>query len=289
MFYEPEKIEPALCCSLCHRRFSGVVKLIPECGNSICADCHEDLREELEKLPAQYTCKVCDEGDHLFPAKGLPNNKSLMNLANTAPSERPLSEQAKKLREAVERVDEEIKRLGSFDPEQYIFEHFGTLEVEVSEAAESAVKHINDIESELLGQIKERRQECLASLKARLSAQQATSEQAASKLQQEIGKVSREASEFVLKWNDFFQRVNSTTASEEEVPTALDQAQAVLDEIKKCEEAFMMEATSGRKIRFEVNDLFLKTRDHLGKLASYSVKEGEFIQKENCSSHSRGS
>ena len=146
MFYEKEKIDRLLCCSFCVHQFSDVVKLIPECGNSICGECEDQLRDELENLPAKYTCKACGEEGHLFPKKGFVNNKSLMNLIKTAPSERPLSKEAKKVRELAERVDEEMKRLESFDPEQYIREHFEQLESEVNEAAESAVKHINEIQ-----------------------------------------------------------------------------------------------------------------------------------------------
>ena len=91
MFYEKETIDRLLYCSFCGVRFSDVVKLIPECGNSICGECHDGLRDELETLPAQYTCKACGEGDHLFPTKGVPSNKSLMELAKTTPSERPLA------------------------------------------------------------------------------------------------------------------------------------------------------------------------------------------------------
>ena len=40
--------------------------------------------------------------------------KDCSQTVKTVPSERSLSEQAKKLREAVERVDEEIQRLESF-------------------------------------------------------------------------------------------------------------------------------------------------------------------------------
>ena len=177
MYYDPGEIEPALCCSFCQRRFSGVVKLIPECGNSICGECYAFLESELENLPAQYTCKACGEKDHLFSTRGFANNKTLMDLAKKEPIERPLSEQAKKLRELVGRVDEEIKRLDAFDPELYIREQFGQLEDEEAFAAEAAVNHINTIESDLHSQINGLRQEFLVSLKKRLSAQQEKSEQ----------------------------------------------------------------------------------------------------------------
>ena len=221
MFYEKEKVQQVLCCTFCNRQFSDVVKLIPECGNSICGECHDRLRDELDILPAQYTCKACGDVGHMFPTKGLANNKGLMDLAKATPTERPLGEQAKKLRELIERVDEEMKRLDSFDPGQYIREHFDQLENEVNESAESTVKHINEIRSDLLGQIQERRQECLESLKARLSAQLEATDEPPNKLQQEISKLARNKSEFVLKWSSYFQKAGSY-ASDQEIGTALD-------------------------------------------------------------------
>ena len=291
MFYEVEKVQKHLCCTFCDHQFSDVVKLIPECGNSICGECEDQLRDKLDKLPAQYTCKACGEEDHTFVAKGLPINKSLMDLVKTAPRERPLSDQSKKLRELIEKVDEEIQKLTSFIPEQYISEHFDQLEDEVNEAAESGIKHLNEIRSDLLRQIQERRQECLDALLVKSSirmketkeppvnetAQLSTQLQARdtpSKLQQKIGKLSRETSEFVHKWEGYFKRVESY-ASEQEIAGALDQAEAVLQEIEKFGEASKLEATKERWIRFEANNLFSKTKHHLGKLASYSVTNDE--------------
>ena len=150
------------------------------------------------------------------------------------------------------------------------------------DAAESAVEHINKIRSDLLGQIKERRQECLDSLKTRLSAQLQTSEQEASKLQQEIAKVSRETTQFVLKWKDFFRRADSL-ASEQEMATALGKVQSVLQEIQKCEEESRQEAINKRLVQFEANNLFFETRDHLGKLTEFlleSIKDEEEDQDE---------
>ena len=275
MFYEKEKIDRLLCCSLCDHKFSDVVKLIPECVNSICGECHDGLRDELENLPAQYTCKACGEDGHLMPAKGLANIKIVMDLVKTTPTERPLSEQAKKLRELVGRVDEEMKRLDSFDPDQYIREHFDQLEDEVNEAADSAVKHINEIRGGLLRENQERRQECQDSLYASFSGQLKASREQSSKLQLEIAKLSMYKSKFVLKWKSYFQRADSY-ASDQEIATALDQAQDVLDEIEKCDQASKLEATNRRSIQFEANNLFVQTKDHLGKLAVNPFKEDKY-------------
>ena len=251
----------------CEHQFSDVVKLIPECGNSICGECHDQLREELENLPDQYTCRACGDEGHLFASKGLPNNNGLMDLTKTAPCERPLSEQVKKLRELIGRVEVEIKRLDSFDPDQYIREHFDQLEDEVNETADSAVKHINEIRSDLLGQIKEHRKEFQDSRSTRYSDQLEKTGEPPSKLHQEIGKMSRETSEFVIKWNSYFQSVHSY-ASDQDITTAIDQAQVVLDEIEKCIQASKLEATNQKRIKFQANILFVQTRDHLGKLAA---------------------
>ena len=273
MFYEKEKIDRLLFCSFCEHRFSDVVKLIPECGNSICGECEDQLRDELENLPAKYTCKACGEGKmHLFLANGLPNNNVLMEMVKTTPSERSLSEQAKKLRELVGRVDEEIKRLHSFDPDQCIREHFDQLEDQVNESADSAVKHINEIRSDLLREIQEHRKECQDSVSARLAGQLKASKEQSSKLQLEIAKLSRDKSEFVPKWNSYFQKADSY-ASDKEITTALDQAQDVLQQIEKCNQASKLEATNQKMIQFEANNLFLQARDHLGKVTAFPIKQ----------------
>ena len=291
MFYEKEKIDRLLFCSFCEQKFSDVVKLIPECGNSICGECHDGLREKLETMPAQYTCKACGDDGHLLAAKGLPNSKSLMELVRTAPSERPLSDHAKKLRELVERVDQEMKRLGSFNPEHVIREHFEQLEGQVNAAVDAAVKHIKEIRSDLLGQIKEHHQECLDSMRtkslvkqedteeppakkiARLSTQLHATADPPIKLPQEIAQLSKKTSEFVIKWRSYFQRAGSY-ASDQEIGTAFDQAQAFLVKIEKFEEASNLEATNGKTIKFEANNLFLQTRDLLGKLTLFSGTGG---------------
>ena len=284
MFYEKEKIDRMLCCSFCEQKFSDVVKLIPECGNSICAECHDGLRDKLETLPAVYTCKACGEEGHTFPAKGLPSIKNMMDLAKTAPSQRPLSEQAKKLRELVRRMTEEIRKLKSFNPEKIINEHFKKLDQQVNEAAESEIKHINQIRSDLLGKTKEHRQECLQSLLkrsssikqeetdgppaekiVRLISQLHATEEPPSKFQQEIGNLSTQASAFIRKWNGYFQTVDSY-ASDCEIATALSQVQAARDTIQKFEEVTKLEETRMIKIKFEDNNLFVQKRYNIGKV-----------------------
>ena len=225
-----------------------------------------------------------------MPANGLPNIKNLMGLAKTAPSERPLSEEAKKLRELVGRMDVEVQKLKSFNPEQSIRENFEKLENEVNESADADVKHINEIRSDLLSQINQHRQECLNSLLerssikvedteeppakkiARLSTQLHATADPSSQLQQEFEQLSREMSDFVLKWKDYFQKADSY-ASDKEIAAALCQVQAGLKEIEKHGEASKLEATNGRTIQFQANNLFLQTRDHLGKLSAVPIEQ----------------
>ena len=167
----------------------------------------------------------------------------------------------------------------------------------MNEAAESGIKHLNEIRSDLLRKIKERRQEFLDALLARsLVKQEETEEPPAKKiarlsnqlmsageqpsnLQLEFAKLSKETSEFGRKWNSYFQRVD-LYVSEQEIATALDQAQAVLDQIKQHDMASRLEVTKERWIQFEANNLFFETRDHLGKLASFSENNGKLKRGE---------
>ena len=68
MFYEKEKSRKgcsAVPFATC--QFSDVVKLIPECGNSICGGCHDQLRERASGTCQPSTpAEACGEGDHVY-------------------------------------------------------------------------------------------------------------------------------------------------------------------------------------------------------------------------------
>ena len=162
MYYEKNKVESILACSFCDRKFTNTVKIIPDCGNLICGDCYDFLEMDVQESDRSYRCKAC-RLRHVLPANGYANCNQLLGLARSMPEERQMSVQAKSLRNLVKAVEKELKTLEEFDPREYIEQECEKLELEISEAADFATRHIDKIERELLTQIKEYRQRCLDS------------------------------------------------------------------------------------------------------------------------------
>ena len=127
-------------CPFCRNKFSDVVKLIPDCGNFICGACCQELADDLD-VWKRYKCEACND-HHMLPGNGFPVCKQLVGLLRHS-AEKPLSEQAKKLKLLIENVQEDLARLEAFDPKDHIEHHCLQLEHEVSQTAASAVKHIN--------------------------------------------------------------------------------------------------------------------------------------------------
>ena len=61
-------------------------------------------------------------------------------------------------------------------------------------------------------------------------------------------------------------------ASEQEIAAALSHVQAALEEIERCDEASKLEATNGKTIQFEANNMFGQSSDHLGRLVIFQIE-----------------
>ena len=103
-------------CPFCQTKFSDVVKIIPECGKLICGACHDELSESLDESK-RYKCEACKE-HHVLPEDGMLVCTILANLLRH-PIEKPLSEQAKKLKQLLEIVQEELANLQAFDSRDF--------------------------------------------------------------------------------------------------------------------------------------------------------------------------
>ena len=195
-------------CPFCQIKFSDVVKLIHDCGSFICGTCSDELNESLGRSK-RYKCDACGD-HHILPENRLPACKKLANFLRH-PIEKPLSDQAKKLKPLIEDIQKELANLQTFNPRDYIEKTRVELENDVSQAAESLVKHIRQIEANLHIQI---RAYCQGRLDKISNNQIAIYQLDAS---------TQTFTEFCAKWNDYFKRLNSF-ASEDQIKDAIDQA-----------------------------------------------------------------
>ena len=264
-----EAYNQAVTCPFCRTKFSDVIKLIPDCGSFICGACFDELSESLDGSK-RFKCRVCDH-HHVLPENGLWNCKMLLNLVRH-PIEKPLNEQAKKLRLRIENVQEELSKLDSFDPRELLEHRCVQLEHEISLAAESAVKHIHEIEAGLLKQIKEYHQRCLDSFATQTS--QSPTGQLRVPLSNEakldLDSLTKEIRDFNSKWNDYFKRLNAL-ASDSELEAAISQTDTFRARIRTLDQEITDQALSGKFLQLNLKASFCAARDHLGGLVETST------------------
>ena len=256
-------------CPFCQTKFSGVVKFIPECGELICGICYDHLKDGESR---EYNCKACDQV-HVLPENGLADFKRFADLLRH-PIEKPLSDQAKKLKNLIEHVQDEMVKLEAFDPRDHIEQHCVQLELEVSQAAESAVKHIHEIEKDLLGQIRVYRQQCLDALST-----QASPETLALVFPEgsfikptkvNISGLRNQVHYFSNQWEDYFKRLNSL-ASEKKLDGAIKQAEFFRAQMRKFEQQMRNRALRESAMQFNPRSSFHAVKDHLGELVEIST------------------
>ena len=165
MFYDHKEIDQGLKCSFCGAKFSDVVKLIPQCGNSICGDCYEALTEELADS-RQFSCKACDHEAHKMAEEGLPNNKAVLQLLQVRPLEKGLNDKTKRLKSSISDLQQRVELLKSVDADAEINTYCDILESEVTLSLASAIKHLRTLSDDMLSEISSYRSGLLADLKS---------------------------------------------------------------------------------------------------------------------------
>ena len=263
MYYERNTVESVLACSFCDRKFTNIVKIIPDCGKFICGECYDSLEMDIQESDRSYRCRACS-AKHVLPANGYANCNQLLGLARSMPEERPMSIQAKSLRNLVKAVEKELETLEAFDPREYIERECERLELEIGEAAEYATRHIDKIEKELFGQIKEYRQRCLDSCSTEKKFR-------SSAVMKEFSELSMEIRDFNEKWNQFFSRINSY-ASDKEIDQAAEEGEGYIDQLKLLETEIKAYALNGVTLKHNRNSTFFEDRDQLGKLVEIAIK-----------------
>ena len=268
--------EKTTTCPFCQTKFSDVVKFIPDCGKFICGACYDELVKDIDES-RNYECQACDD-QHILPTAGLADCTQLVYLLRH-PIEKPLSKLGKKLKRMVESVQEEMAKLNSFDAKDFIEHQAIQLELEIRQTAESAVKHIHQIEDDLLKQVQTNRQRCLDALNDQVSDKPKTSKDqkpatSSTTNDEDIGTrqkaLTKEIKEFSSKWDDYFKRLNSL-ASDKELQAAVRQESDFQDRIRRLEKEMQIRASNGALMYFRVKESFFSARDHLGKLSNQVI------------------
>ena len=168
-----------------------------------------------------------------------------------------------------------------FDQAGGVEDHCVQLEHDVHQAAESAVKHIHEIEKDLLKQIQDYRQGCLDALTAQSSESSSKDDQSASQNSQsgdslteepevDLKTLTKEIEEFSTKWNEYFKRLNSL-ASDSEIEAAIPQTDELKARIKTLEQETRNNALLESTVLFTSGTVFHSSRDHLGELVRIST------------------
>ena len=292
-------VEDILKCSFCSVKFTNVVKLIPDCGNSICGECYEKLRTTVTSTN-QYHCLEC-KTSHIMLKNGLGDNKGLLKMLQLKTKEKALNNKEKMLKGLIERVQEKVKKLKSIDEGEEINSHCDELVKEVTEAVDGATKHLNKLGNELVEQINRFRNETLNSRKDMSPGQsnkrfkrddetQASVNAAGgAPKSSELELLSTEIGEFGKEWNEFFTQITKT-ASEDEMEKAQNQVRDFEVKIKNLESQIRGDLFNKRMLRFQLNKEFYQSNDHIGDLvveyppsqdnaisSSSSSTKGEFL------------
>ena len=146
-----EAYRRALTCAFCQHKMRDAIKCIPDCGKFICGLCYEELQDGLDEL-REFKCRACEKY-HQLPESELADCTQMIDLMHH-PIEKPVPPQAKRLRLLVDKIQEELRMLNAFDSKEYIDHQCDQLELEVRDAALSAINHIQAIEKDLLAKIK---------------------------------------------------------------------------------------------------------------------------------------
>ena len=161
------------------------------------------------------------------------------------------SKKPRALKTLLKQAREKLEELEEFDSREHIEQQCERLELEVSEAAERASKHIDVLERQILKQIKEYRQRCLDALATRPSTRM-------EELQARIDETKSRLDDL---------------SKESEVKAALERGQQIQSRVEQLEQELRNYALNGSKMLFNERWLFYLERGHLGELLELSASE----------------
>ena len=252
-FYIPLAIQ----CKACQRPFVDVIKLIPDCKQSICAKCYEMIKEDAAREDSEYKCPACkerhlwegefaDDFEHLV--RELKRQKDIcLHLESSAG--KPLSQKAVQLQESCETLVNKLHKLESFDGQEEIKARCESLEQTMSEAVQKAVDVLNRFEQENLKRIKEYEKISLQSYAARNHRG----------INAEVDKLTREIANFAGgSLHEYIQNIGQIS-DDWELDRALKQAKEYIDQVEDLHSYFQDDLIEDHSLVFIVNEQFEKS------------------------------
>ena len=251
MFYEYNDVDDQLKCSYCATKFIDTVKLVPDCGSSICEECYREIREQVDDS-SYFECRSCHGDRHLMPKNGLPDNKIAMNLLRMRPNEKPMSEKAKNLKASISELQAKIGRLRSFDPGREIHSYCDQLEREVTEAAENVIRLVDEQKMNYLKKIDLYRSELLNTSSKKVTGLK--SDLANQRLNQYLARLDEDVGDFSINWTSYFNQMR-ITVSDAEIDRALAEANQHSFNVSQTEKRFRKNAFNKQYMSFTKYDL----------------------------------
>ena len=235
MYYESDAVQRVLTCTFCSRKFSHVARIIPECGNSICEDCHQDLRADVDsKNKSEYQCRACDQ-QHSMPTDGLAANKAIMVMLELKPEEKAMSYEAMRLKKKIREVQDELDKLESIDECEEIHSFCDMIVGQINEAIESGIRHLNRIGDKIQGQVNDYRSQLLNS---KITPDGGRffelGKEPKSTPESELRALKPDFVQFNAKWNEFFSSMNKVVR-DQDVESAVQQIESIAQQVHEIE------------------------------------------------------
>ena len=265
---DPSQIDDLFRCSFCNQKFNKIIKFIPDCMSSICGDCYKTVMDDsIERH--DFGCRACGK-NHKIARKGLQDDKTLLNMIRSKRAERSKIEQG--FRTQLKELRNHVTQIETLDTRERINSHFDQLELDICEAVQSAIEHIERIEKDLLKQMRDHRDELLSEKAAEAEGPLAAKKSRIKQLQSKQNEMLQELSAFLSEWDDDFDQA-STVKTDDEVKAAQAKAQDYVNNIIELQNKMGIEFSKDNMMQYKTNELFLSDRGHLGELLFYDSND----------------
>ena len=262
MSHDINAIEKTLRCSFCAERFSDTIKLIPDCGNSICGNCFDNLKSSQS---GRFQCLAC-QAYHTLKNGDMPDNLALKQLLDH--NKDKLDEHARILMPLIAEMQEKVSTLKvSLDDDENVNKCCDELKAEVEEAFQKAFEHLISLKDDLLDEISSYRQKGAKQLYA--------SDDQSIRIKKQLTELSDEIVDYGQQWGNYFKRKDKV-AGKDELDEAQREAKEYSFRMAQIEKKIKSKA-SNKPIEFKANGLFAIGYDHLGELVDRSKQsKGSF-------------
>ena len=272
MYFDSKDVYVKLNCAYCNRTFGRTenVRVIPRCGNSICAVCYSEVKSSLSRSRT-FNCKACLGKSHKMPHSGCPTNTAIQRLLAIQPIQKPLNDVTKSLKKSIEHM---VTKMSSIERRfaEKSFElnsHFDAVEQQIFQAADESIKHILKLRNELVTTLNRNRDTLLAETVVHVPSDQALEAGECQQLYQDIQK-------YRDRWKSYFEQLN-VCVNDEDIEKAQLEANSYLAKLNEIEKSFEQDELGGgeRLMVFKPNDLFFEMDNHLGTLGTSWTEDDE--------------